>query len=321
MRTVIIILTLIAMGFVPSYLLAQDSGNSGHVGGGVFDASQQPKPEVPVLIRALSGSQAGQSIRVQTDSQGQYLTALDDGQWIVSVCGSAKGYTPLYWRVNIENGDIVNFESVNNTTTTITSYESTAVVTDLEGATGSPLTGVSEDYAIYLGDEVTLTGEGFGCSGKIVLDFGAHGRWSILNFEWVSEREIKFNVPRGLFDYIGLQPPEAQEELPPQTRLRAQLYYVNGPTRSNYLTVEIQKARVQAEAEPIAGVQQATTVQTQEVATSTAPEVPAVDVPEGHTVYVEPSSAVTYVGTLTTGRDLVNAGTDRLTGGTPTPVH
>lgn len=197
------------------------------VEGAVLNPERIPKSMVSIAIKKLDNSESGTMLWRQSDANGMYSVRLGDGNWIVSACGSPSGYKPIYWKVVVSNGDILSYEAVDALRINIDHYE--------YSVTGP---NVRSGYIyVDLDRKVTLVGSGFGCSGKVLIDFGALGSMET-GFRWLSDRKIALEIPSNVLDYVKEM--NGGREIEPVT---AYLIYVNGNQRSNPIEIRITRFR------------------------------------------------------------------------------
>ena len=142
----------------------QTTTQPNNVSGQVLDDRGRPAAQVQVIFKNQDTSQATSifpgrvsfpQLLLLTDNQGRYQLHLDDGQWLGTACGSKSGYTPLFWEIAIYNNVITSYREMTHTSPTIDSIS----------VNSSP-----QEKSLRPGTEITVSGNWFGCSGKIVME-------------------------------------------------------------------------------------------------------------------------------------------------------
>lgn len=101
------------------------------------------------LVRFWKEAEPAQFVIGETTASGQYNAALTDGTWIGSACAADEGYEPTFWHVTFADGKTTAIEELTNRSPTIEKIS---------------------DETWRPGQKITVTGLGFGCAGKLVLN-------------------------------------------------------------------------------------------------------------------------------------------------------
>ena len=133
-------------GMLPA---AAGDGAPRQVEGKVVRMGTPPGPAAGITVRFWQQGREAAFVSATTDSRGMYHITLPDGQWRGAACGSTQGYRPLFWEVTVTDGVVTRFQEDDRRRPTITGLSPSRV------RPGAP---------------VTLTGSGFGCSGRLLLD-------------------------------------------------------------------------------------------------------------------------------------------------------
>jgi len=116
----------------------------------------------------------------KTDETGRYSIMLSDGTWRGMPCGSATGYLPVYWEITSTGGEITDFRELRREAPTLHSVD----------------IGLKTDrFVIKAGDPVTLTGDGFGCSGQVRVDVEGSDPSFVSAFNRQQDGVLKFGFP------------------------------------------------------------------------------------------------------------------------------
>ena len=133
-------------GMLPA---AAGEGAPRQVEGTVVRMGATPEPAAGITVRFWRQGREADFVSTTTDSRGVYRITLPDGQWRGAACGSTRGYRPLFWEVTVADGVVTHF---------LENDRRAPVITGMSPARARP------------GEPVTLTGSGFGCSGRLLLD-------------------------------------------------------------------------------------------------------------------------------------------------------
>ena len=111
-------------------------------------------PAENVELRFWQPDRPAEILKTRTNQQGEYSIGLGDGLWQGAACGSASGYRPARWRVGIAENAV--------------SFLRAQEVPELRlDSAVSDNINISALNSARQGDQVTLSGSGFGCSGKL----------------------------------------------------------------------------------------------------------------------------------------------------------
>lgn len=173
---------------------------------GTVRSGSAPQAGVPVRFWAVGG--AGTPVEAATDAQGAYQLGLGDGSWRGAACGSPWGYEPLFWEVTVATGRVARFQEVS--------------------ARAPAILGASPAGVWALGQTVTLTGSGFGCSGRVVIEFPQYRQVEVFSFRERGDDRLVFDLPTPVYE----KPPEPA---PGTSYLAGSLTYWHGPLGSQPL--------------------------------------------------------------------------------------
>ncbi len=157
---------------------------------GVINSEAPAKPPQRVEGTVLAGTPAGFAANVEvrfwrqgnasqaqsttTDNSGRYSLSLDNGSWQGSACGSERGFQPLFWEVEVIDGEVVSLN---------------------ENNTRSPRIDSIEPAILRSGEEVTINGQGFGCSGQVELSVPSMDVLVVSDFIEHRDNRLRFVVP------------------------------------------------------------------------------------------------------------------------------
>ncbi len=145
------------------------------------DGSLTAGAPVVFWARAEGWGPGGPVARVQAEG-GRYRVLLPDGAWLGTACGSPYGYAPLFWEVVIAGNEIVSYREV------VDRVPSVRVVR---------VGGVSGSAKVRVGDRVRVEGEGFGCSGYLVITQDGREVARVERFATRTDRVLEFAFPAG----------------------------------------------------------------------------------------------------------------------------
>ncbi|WP_025323330.1 hypothetical protein [Deferrisoma camini] len=153
------------------------------VSGWVRGPDGSPTAGAPVVFwaRAEGWGPGGPVARVQAEG-GRYRVLLPDGAWLGTACGSPYGYAPLFWEVVIAGNEIVSYREV---------------VDRVPSVRVARVGGVSGSAKVRVGDRVRVEGEGFGCSGYLVITQGGQEVARVERFATRTDRVLEFAFPAG----------------------------------------------------------------------------------------------------------------------------
>lgn len=233
---------LVAFVWLPAVSLAVVSGIGSQPRGmapvvAVVAGESSPAPRVPVTgaVRAGGVAKEGVSVRfwpegggatvdARTDAQGAYRLELGDGVWRGAACGSAWGYEPLFWDVTVSGGRVTRFQEV---------------------SARSPAIHSTGPAAVWkAGDVIELTGRGFGCSGRVVIEFPQWKRAEVTVFRERADDRVVFVLPDPGYE----KPPRAPAGL---SYLEGSLTYWHGSLSSTPIGFRYEAA--QAGGTPLPG--------------------------------------------------------------------
>ena len=133
-----------------------------------------------VKIMASRDDKDGEISSVQTGPEGRYQIKLGNGDWTVRACDSSYGYTPLGWKISVVKGEIGNFRELSLPMPTITQ-----VNIDIS----------SDKGVISAGDLVEIRGQGFACSGRVLVSVEGMEMVGVSQFKKQQENSIQFDFP------------------------------------------------------------------------------------------------------------------------------
>ena len=188
------------------------------VRGTVRRADGAPAGGVGVRFERRSDGRVAAVETGRTGSDGTYAIKLADGIWTGTACDSGLGYRPTLWRITVAGGRIVRFREVARSSPAIA---------------GAQVRLSSDRGVVSAGDAVTLTGSGFRCSGKVLVEVDGAVPVVQTAFTHRDDGRVSFAFP-------PLRP--AADGLVVVRRVR--FTYVQGPNRSN--TVEFRAPMVAA---------------------------------------------------------------------------
>lgn len=172
---------------------------------GTVRSGAAPQAGVPVRFWAAQG---GAPVEAATDGQGAYRFELGDGSWRGAACGSPWGYEPLFWEVTVSAGRVARFQEVS--------------------ARAPVILAASPSDVWSLGQTITLTGSGFGCSGRVVIEFPQHRQVVVVAFRERGDDRLVFDLPSPVYE----KPPEPA---PGTSYLEGSLTYWHGALGSQPL--------------------------------------------------------------------------------------
>ena len=194
----------------------QQAPLSDNVSGQILDSQGKPA-QVQVIFKNQTETQANSifpgrvffpPLPLITDADGHYQLHLDDGEWIGYACGSQWGYQPLFWKVAIFNNIISSYEELSHIAPVI--EEIKVSIPDIER---------NPSY-LPPGTEISVTGNWFGCSGKVLLDVDGKQK-EVTTFVNHQNRLVTFALPD--FSDRGISQVKAFG-----------IVYVNGNSRSKF---------------------------------------------------------------------------------------
>ena len=196
-----------------------------NISGQVFDSLGRPA-QVQIIFKKQTAEQEQAGLifpgivylpppPLITDVRGYYQLHLDDGNWLGYACGSQTGYQPLFWEVGI-------FDNV------ITSYKELSHVSPIIENVSVPLPDTrNPSPSLNPGTEITVTGNWFGCSGKLLMEIDGRQE-EITRFIIHQNKLLKFTLPD--FSSKGVSQ---------VTDFR--VIYISGDSRSNIVFWEMPK--------------------------------------------------------------------------------
>ena len=110
-----------------------------------------------VTVRFWQPNQPAQFVEALTDDNGEYQIELSEGAWLGAACGNDKAYSPSHWRLHINNKQVTFLEPNEQSPIRIASALSSS------GLNVVSFTRNAQDG----NHNVTVSGSGFGCAGKI----------------------------------------------------------------------------------------------------------------------------------------------------------
>jgi len=143
----------------------------------------------------------------RTRADGAHAVKLADGVWTGTACDSTIGYQPTLWRLTVADGRILRFREVARAAPSIANAE---------------IRLSSDKGVVRAGDEVTLTGAGFRCSGHVVVEVDGMEPVTQGTFEPHEDARVSFAFP-------PLRPAAGGQVVVRRVRFT----YVQGPNRSN----------------------------------------------------------------------------------------
>ncbi len=190
------------------------------VRGTVRRAHGTPAGGVGVRFERRSDGRVAAVETGRTGSDGTYAIKLADGTWEGMACDSTLGYQPTLWRITVADGQILRFREIVRAAPSITKAE---------------ISLSSDKGVVRTGDEVTLTGAGFRCSGHVVVEVDGMEPVTQRTFEPHEDTRVSFAFP-------PLRPATDGQVIVRRVRFT----YVQGPNRSN--TVEFRAPLAAADA-------------------------------------------------------------------------